>query len=90
MVLAAMTFNVLSYILATVSLAQYGNENIEEETPLMRDSRLASMFASTIAYSVVFDVYVFRMLLRLALYKANIPFAVNQLQSQPYNLPSKT
>ena len=40
-------------------------------------ARIVAMFSATIGYSLVFNVYVFRLLLRLALHRNNVAFMVH-------------
>ena len=49
---------------------------IQNEPDAMRNTRISISFASTVGYSLVFDVYVFRMLLRSALHKHNVAFVI--------------
>lgn len=66
LVFAAISFEVLSLLLAMVRFSDRGD--IFEESATMRDARLAMIFSSTVTYSLVFNVIVFRMLYRWASY----------------------
>ena len=62
----AMVFEVTSCVMATMYQVLEEDLDSTEEHPVLRDSRIGVLMASSVAYSLVFDVYVFRMLASLA------------------------
>ena len=61
-----MVFEVTSCALATMYQVLEEDLDSAEEHPVLRDSRIGVLMASSVAYSLVFDVYVFRMMASLA------------------------
>ena len=59
-------------VISSVSDFKNGDSSTKESAAL-RNTRLGTLFASSVTYSMVFDVYVFRILSRLAQFKKSIP-----------------
>lgn len=80
LVFLSMSFEIINCTLDTFSQYKWqdgGDEAmIKNEPDAMRDTRISISFATSVGYSLVFDVYVFRMLLRSALHKNNATFVV--------------
>ena len=69
MVFVSMGFQIISYLLTLISQNKSDDPWIKDENAAMRNTRIATMFAASVGYSLVFDLFVFRMLYRMDLQK---------------------
>ena len=66
LVFVSMGLEVVSYLLLLISLNVCKDPWLKDENAAMRNTRFATMFAASVGYSLVFDLFVFRMLYRMA------------------------